>query len=247
MITAKSAIIVFLNRETAKENILYQKNSNQKLPIASLTKIMTAIIALENLNQDQLIKISKNSVMSDGNNGGLIIDEELSVKDLLYIMLIESSNDAATALAGDNPEITHDKFIDLMNKKAKELGLNTTSFSDPTGLDNNNRSSVLDLAMLGKKIIEIPLLLDIITTKEITLYSWDKKIVHNLKTTNKLFGRNLAILGGKTGYTTEAGGCMLTIFKINDNYLIGVVLGSENREDDTEKLIDWAQNAWLWK
>ena len=245
-ISAKAAIAIDLNSEQQKNNILYQKNSNQKLPIASLTKIMTAVIAIEELNLEEVIKISKNSVFTDGDNGGLIIEEELILKNLLYVMLVESSNDAAMAVANDNGQIQYTNFIALMNEKAKELGLNNTYFTDPSGLSEENQSTVLEMANLVKYALNLPLLSEILRTQKTTINSLDNKFIHNLINTNKLLGKIPIILGGKTGFTTEAGGCMLTFSNINNNYLITVVLGSKNREDDTEKLINWAQTAWIW-
>jgi len=245
-ISAKSAIMVAFNNDE-KEMVLYQKNSYQQLPIASLTKIMTAVIALENLNPEDVIRVSKNSVMIDGDKGGLIIDENLSVKDLLYIMLIESSNDAANALANDNQKISFEEFVSLMNKKAKDLGLNNVHFEDPTGLSEKNQSTVRDLTKIIKYSLNFPLLAEIIKTPQATISSSDKKFVHNLINTNKLLGKIPVVLGGKTGFTQEAGGCMFALSNINNHYLVTVILGSQSREEDTEKLINWAQNGWLWK
>jgi len=245
-ISAKSAIIVDFKPDSEKGNILYQKNSNQVLPVASLSKIMTAIIALESFNPEEIVKVSKNSVTITGDKGGLITDEELKIKDLLYIMLIESSNDAAMSLAEDNPRLTYDEFINSMNSKAKELGLENTSFVEPVGLSPDNRSTALEIADLTKYAFRFPLILEILKTPETTVFSIDNKFIHNLTTTNKLLGKIPQIIGGKTGYTEEAGGCMLTISNISEDYLIIVVLGSTQREEDIEKLFNWAQEAWLW-
>lgn len=243
-ILAKSAILVNSNQ---KDNILFQKNINEILPIASLTKIMTAIIVLENYSPEEIIKVSAQSVKTNGDTGGLIADEELTVKDLLYIMLIESSNDAAVSLATDNPRMSYNEFINLMNSKAKELGLENTSFIDSAGLSPENKSNVSEMAKLTKYALDFPVILDILKTPQSSIYSIDHRFIHNLTTTNKLLGKIPQLIGGKTGFTDEAGGCMLTVSNFNNNYLITVVLGSEQREGDTEKLIDWAQDAWLWK
>jgi D-alanyl-D-alanine carboxypeptidase (penicillin-binding protein 5/6) len=246
-ISAKAAIIVDLKPEQQKNNVLYRKNPNQKLPIASLTKIMTAVVAIENLNLEDIIKVSKDSVFVDGDNGGLIIEEELRVKDLLYIMLVESSNDAAMAIANDNQKIPYTEFIVLMNDKARELKLDNTQFKDASGLNEENQSTAEEMANLIRYTLNLPVLSEILETQKKTISSLNNKFIHNLISTNKLLGKIPIILGGKTGFTTEAGGCMLTFSNIDNNYLITVVLGSENREDDTEKLINWAQTAWIWE
>jgi len=246
-ILAKSAIVLNF-RNDRKDSTLFQKNINEVLPIASLTKLMTAIIAIENYNPEEIIKVSEKSISVDGNNGGLINGEELKIKDLLYIMLIESSNDAAMALAEDNPRMNYEEFMQKMNKKAKELGLNNTNFNEPIGLDSYNQSTVSEIAILAEYAFKFPLLAEILKTSEATIYSIDKKFIHKITSTNKLLGKIPQLIGGKTGFTEEAGGCLMTISNIlNNNYLITVILGSTQREDDTAKLIDWAQTAWIWQ
>jgi len=241
-IDAESAIILSFNSK--KETILFNKNKEEVLPMASLTKIMTGIIVLENFDLEEIIKISKNSISTIGDKGGLIRGEELKIRDLLYIMLIESSNDAAMALAYDT-NIGYKEFIDLMNKKAQELNLNNTYFVDPIGLDLKNKSTVLELAYLTKYALNFPVLWEILKTPEIEIYSIDKKFIHKLINTNTLLS---IVKGGKTGYTNEANGCMLTASDIyKDNYLITIVLGSDQREIDTEILITWAKQAYLWQ
>ena len=240
-IQAKAAAIF----DPSGEKFLYKKNIKEKLPIASLTKIMTAIIALKDLGLDDIITISKKAVMTEGENGRLIIGEKLSARDLLYIMLIESSNDAATALANT----TNDDFVALMNKKIEELKLTNTHFVDPTGISKWNYSTVADLAKLIKYSFEKSLIWQILGIKEIEIYSQDRKFSHYLITTNELLGEISQIIGGKTGFTKDAGGCMLTMITIPNKpgeYLITIVLGSENRELETKKLIEWVQKAYVW-
>jgi len=226
------------------EKFLFQKNIEERLPIASLTKIMTAIIVLENLGLDEIITVSKKAVMTEGENGQLVIGEELFVRDLLYIMLIESSNDAAMALTG-----TVEDFVALMNKKTIELGLENTHFVEPTGISKWNYSTIFDLARLVKYSFSKSLIWQILGIKEVEIYSQDRSTSHHLVNTNGLLGEVLEIIGGKTGFTEEAGGCMLTIVKKPDKpgeYLITVVLGSGNRELETKKLIEWTIKAYTW-
>lgn len=243
-IEAKAAGIFDFNGE----KFLYQKNIKEELPIASLTKIMTAIVTLENLNLDDVITISKKAVMTEGENGRLVIGENLNVRDLLYIMLIESSNDAAVALSG-----AINDFVSLMNKKAEEIGLKSTNFVDSTGISARNYSTIVDLTKLVKySFVQNSLIWQISGTKEIEINSQDG-IKHYLVNTDKLLGESAGwqaqIIGGKTGFTEEAKGCMLTINKIPDKtgeYLITIVLGSGDRESETRKLIEWAEEAYVW-
>ena len=248
-VVAKSAIVMDFIPSEVEGNILFKKDPDKILPIASLTKITTAIITLENFDLEETIKISKNSVMTLGDKGGLIRGEELTVKDLLYIMLIESSNDAAMALASDNGRLSYDEFLDLMNNKVNELGLKDTHFLDPIGLNSKNKSTVLEIAKLTNYALNFPLIWEILETSKITVSSIDNKFIHNLISTNKLLNEIPFLKGGKTGYTAEAGGCMLTVSSISNSfgidYLITVVLNSEQREEDTEKLINWSKEAWI--
>ena len=127
------------------------------------------------------------------------------------------------------------------------MGLYNTQFVEPIGLDPQNQSTVYEIAKITKYALKMPLLADILKTPATTIYSIDKKFIHNLTSTNKLFGKIPILIGGKTGYTDEAGGCMVTISVINNNYLITVILGSSQRDDDTSKLIEWSQKAWIWQ
>jgi len=230
------------------DKFLFQVNIKEKLPIASLTKIMTAIIVLENLNLDDVIVVSRKAVMTEGENGRLVIGEKLTVRNLLYVMLIKSSNDAAVALKDRIND-----FIALMNKKAKELGLENTHFVDSTGISKFNYSTIFDLAKIAKYSFDKPLIWQMLGIREIEVYSQDRKFKHYLVNTNKLLfeSANLQtqIIGGKTGFTKEAGGCMLTIIKKPNKpgeYLIVIVLGANNRELETKKLIEWTEKAYLW-
>ena len=250
-VLAQSAIVMNFKPNSEQGSVLYQKNINQVLPIASLTKIMTGIIVLENFDLEEIIKVSKNSVLTLGDKGGLVTDEELKVKDLLYIMLIESSNDAAMALTSDNSWLSYDDFIGLMNSKIKEIGLENTNLIDPAGLSVDNQSTALDLAKLTNYSLRFPMLWEILRTSQATIHSIDNKFVHNLINTNTLLDKFSFLRGGKTGYTIEANGCMLTVSEIptslgDNNYLITVVLGSSQREIDTETLITWAKTAHIW-
>lgn len=250
-VVGESAIIMNFLEKNGEGNILFQKNKEEILPIASLTKIMTAIIVLENFDLEEIIKVSKNSVLTLGDKGGLIRGEELKIRDLLYIMLIESSNDAAMALASDSSKLSYDEFINLMNVKAEELGLKNTSFLDPIGLNSKNKSTVFELAELTHYALDFPFLWEILRVPEAIIYSIDNKFVHNLINTNELLDKISFLRGGKTGFTNDAGGCMLTVSDVEDslgfnNYLITVVLDSDQRESDTETLINWAKEAYIW-
>lgn len=249
-IDAKSAIIISFKNEDEEGKIIFQKNADQVLPIASLTKLMTAIIAVENFNLDETVKVSKDSISAIGDKGGLIRGEELKINDLLHIMLIESSNDAATTIASDNSRIIPSEFINLMNSKVKELKLLNTNFVDSTGLNFKNQSSVSELVKITNYSLKFPIIWNILKMPTATVYSIDDKFVHSLINTNKLLEKFPLLRGGKTGYTVEADGCMITVSgikNIESDYLITIILGSDQREIDMENLLNWAQEAYLWQ
>ncbi len=235
--------------DLSSDRIFYQKNINEPLPIASITKLMTALVALENYDLDGLIKISKKAVETEGDKGGLVVNEELSARELLKIMLIESSNDAAVALAEKNGELDPQKFVELMNQKALALDMRQTKFRDPAGLNGGNISSVSDLLKLAKHLFSLwPGIAEITRTPALTVFSADGRISHQLKNTNRLLEKTPDIIAGKTGYSDEASGCLLVLTQINEkNKVIAVVLGSPDRFGEIEHLLDWLKEAYIWK
>lgn len=227
---------------SGSDKILFNRNSYMKLPIASLTKLTTAVIALENYNLLQNIKISEDAMAVDGEAGRISVDEEISVNNLLYIMLIESNNHAAFALSEGMDKFD---FVRLMNEKARELGMENTSFVEPTGLSAENVSTAEDLAKLAKYIlIKHPEISAITRLKEYNLSNYGV-----LASTDQLLGEVPDIVIGKTGFTLEAGGCLfLVVDNPNESdYLIYAVLGAEDRFAEMKKMIDWVGNAYQWR
>ncbi len=241
-IKAKAALIFDLE----KDRILYQRNINQVLPIASLTKLMTALVVLENIDIDEEAVISENAIAGYGDRGGLALDEKITIRNLLYILLMESSNDAAIALAEFTEEKIKRNFTDLMNEKAKELGLKNTYFIDPSGYDPGNVSTVNDISQLVEYSFNQPLIWQILKTPTIEVFSADRKIRHILINTDKLLNRLPNVIGGKTGYTEEAQGCLVLVIQEDQGRLISVVLGAEERFLETERLINWVKEAYQW-
>ena len=244
-IKAEGVLSVFF--EKGKESkVLFEKQKGQRRPIASLTKLMTAIVALDFYRSNQIIKISKGAVSKEGKSGNLRVGETLKVKELIRIMMIESSNDAAFSLTEPMGEKV---FVDLMNIKAKNIGLQDTHFYNSTGLDPENYnttekinfSTPSDLIKILQNIIEeYPDLLEIISLQEYQLYLENGIFHHNLQNTNELLGETPKIIGGKTGYTKKAGGCLATISKGKkpQSYFLTAVLNSTDRFGDTKKLIN---------
>lgn len=242
-IDARSFISVKIQRSLdSSEKILLSKNEEKKLPIASLTKLMTALVVLERYDLGRKLVISEKAMAQEGEQGMLKAGEILSVENLLYITLIESSNRAAFALS---EIIGTDNFISLMNETGPKIGLKNTYFKDSTGLDPDSYSTSGDLVKLTRYLFEnYPLFKKIISLKEFDLYLPDGKLHHNLNNTNKILGETQGIVGGKTGWTNFSRGCLMVIQEdFSDpegkNYLIYVILGAEDRLLEMEKLINW--------
>jgi D-alanyl-D-alanine carboxypeptidase len=250
-ISAKSAISVFVGSQE-KDLILFEKNKSEKLPIASLTKLMTALVASNIYELSDTIEISKQAIEQEGEEIKLKVGQIVPVEELLSMALIESSNDAAYALATPNIQterLGEKSFVDLMNLEAyHNIGLNpeTTYFINPTGLDPKdpsqitNHSTAEDLVKLAKYLIEYkPEILEILSQRENGDFSY------TLENTNKLLGEIEGIIGGKTGYTDRARGCLILILEgpRKNTFLINVILGSENRFEEMKQLINWTKQA----
>lgn len=225
-IGAESAISLEISDD--QEKVLFEKQGDKKLPIASLTKLMTALVVLETYDLSKEIVVDKPAMSQVGEQGDLKEGQMLSIKNLLYITLIESSNKAAFLLS---EVIGEDNFILLMNANAKALGLPNTHFADTTGLDSASYSTTEDVAKLsGYLFFNYPLFREIVSLKEYNLYLPDGSFHHKLINTNQLLGQIDGLVGGKTGWTNIAKGCFMAIEKNKDgNYVIYVVLGAEDR------------------
>ena len=246
-INAASAISLKINSK-GESFILFEKESSKPLPIASLTKLMTGFIILdlkETYDPFQVLEISENAANQKGISV-LSKGEYLTIKDLLYVVLLESSNDAAFALA----ELVSEKgFVQLMNIYAREIGLKNTFFINPTGLDffqeqnhiNSNVSTAFDLAYFASHILEKnPELFEITAEKEHNILKPNGEIRHISQNTNALLYEFPQIIGGKTGWTPIAGGCLIIVIEEpkDNSYIINVVLGAEDRFGEMRKLIE---------
>lgn len=244
LINAKSALVY----DTRSGRFLFEKNSDIKLPIASLTKIMSAVIVLERFNLDDIVTISEDSIRVDNEKQDLYLGEKISVRNLLKLMLIESSNDAAYALAA-YVKTNGTDFVQVMNLKAQSLGMVNSNFIDPAGLNDNAHSTVKDLIKLVEYSLNYQAIWDISAEKTEIIESSDDKIKHTARSTNLLIGLIKDFVGGKTGYTEGAGQCMILVANVPDypSKIVSIVLGSNDRFGDTQKLIDWARQAYKWQ
>lgn len=249
-INGKSAISLLIKKGD-KEKILFEKEINQKLPIASLTKLMTANIVIENYDLEKEIEISEEAVNQEEDFGKLKAEKTFPVEYLLYPLLMESSNDAAYALSNDYNEMTEEKFVRLMNLETERMNLKNTFFVNPTGLDPDeekpNISTASDLVNFTKELLEKSLIWEILSTQKYNAYGPE------LTNTNELlfdesFNWQAEIIGGKTGYTEKAGQCFILVLEAprNKGVLINVILGTQDKFGEMRKLTDWLDNAYHW-
>lgn len=235
-INARSCIVL----DRASKRILYGKNENNKVKMASTTKIMTATIIIENCDLNQTVEISKKAAGTGGSRLGLKTGDKITIRDLLYGLMLSSGNDAAVALA-ENCSGSIQNFCNLMNKKAEELGLNNSHFETPHGLDSDNHyTTAYELALLSDYALKNEIFLNIVSTKNYTvkINGYSK----NLSNTNELLGNLLGVYGIKTGFTNGANRCLVTACKRDNIDIICVVLGCDTkkfRTQDTIKLIDY--------
>lgn len=242
----------YLSFLTNKDMVLAGKNADEKRDIASLTKLMTAIVAIENYNLGEKIVISERTVNTFSTAGELKQGESFSVKDLLYMMLIESSNDAAEALS---EKMGRNAFISLMNKKALELNMINTSYFNPSGLDFEGESGNISSADDLKKLIiyilnNQPLISQILSIPEMDLY-YNGVFHHKIQTTNILLNENSDYIWGKTGFTDKAKQCIILIMKApfsnNENsYIINIVLGADDRFKEARLMEQWIKESFYW-
>lgn len=240
-VLAASAIVV----DQDSGQVIYQKNIEEVRPMASLTKIMTALVFLESGTSFDKEVIMSSQDFVYGNYVGLQAGDTVTAGDLFYSMLTASSNVCAYALArSTGMELA--EFVDKMNARAEELGLEKTSFNEPSGLDEDNVTTAYEYTLLAKEVLKSWEVLQGTTIKE---YNFQTKAGEWLKakSTNDLvrYGSDLYITGGKTGFTYEAGYCLMLKTKDNDLELISVVMGensSSARFTDTANLLNWVYN-----
>lgn len=218
-----SKYIIALDRNTKR--ILYEKSGFNKTPMASTTKILTAIIAIEKCDLNEIVNISSNAAHTTGSTLGISTNEKISMKDLLYGLMLRSGNDCAVAIA-EHISGNLDNFSKLMNLKCKELGLENSNFVTPHGLDNpDHYTTAYDLALLTDYALQNETFLNIVKTKETTIKNGSLHITN----TNELLGNYPGIYGVKTGFTFGAGRCLVSSCKKDNLDIIVVVLRCNNK------------------
>lgn len=252
-VSAESAFFV----EANSGQILYSKNQDEQLRIASLIKIMTAIIALENKGYQDTFIVSKRASEMEPDEMILLPGEKMTLEELLSGIFLVSANDAAEVLAEETTGIKDElasneegslarraEFIEMMNTKAKVLGMNNSLFINPTGLEEDERehySTAYDVALMSRYLVaRWPQITAITSSPQIYLPRTENHQDYDMYSGINLLTTYPGVLGLKTGYTPEAGLTLVTLAQRSDTEVIGVLLNSVNRRDDARLLLDYS-------
>ena len=231
-VKAKAAIVVDLKTGEA----YYELNPEARWPLASITKLVSAVVVKDFMDLKQEIDILPEDFDLETNHYILEQGGRYGVEDLLWAMLLNSSNEAAEAVARFHGR---DDFIEAMNVKAERWGLKNTNFDDPTGISVSNQSTLYDLREIMRVIYEsYPEILEMTTRDGWTIYNSKSDAFSRVVTTNDFVGRK-DFLGGKTGYTDDALGNLVSLFSYEDRPVLIVVFGTLDRFGDTRLLYDW--------
>ena len=233
-VSAKAAVVY----DGAYDRVLYEKNANERMLIASTTKIMTAVVALEQCDIDDTVKVTADMANVEGSSMYLQAGETYTLRELLYGLMLASGNDAATAIA-IHAAGSIQRFAELMNAKASELGLENTHFENPHGLDGSaHYSTALDMARLMDYAMSRSDFADIAGTRNATVKGLTY-VNHN-----KLLWQCDGVIGGKTGYTMAAGRTLVTCCEREGRRLICVTLSAPDDWNDHHALYDWAYGTY---
>lgn len=230
-----------ISYDMESNKLLYEKNIDQRLPIASLTKIMTAIVAIENLNLDKEVAVSRSAATIGEGTMGLSENEVLPIRELLYGLLLQSGNDAAETIA-QTSKFGREGFLHLMNKKAEELGLSNMRLTNPTGLegDGDQYGTAKELVVLTRYALNNPVFAEIVATYEHSIPKNPSHKAFKLFNETNLLTTYPGVKGVKTGFTDEAGLCLITYLDYGGHKIIGVILNSQNRRAEMASLLDYS-------
>ena len=236
--SAKSMIVM----ETLHDKVLYSKNENAKLPMASTTKILTAITVIEHCdNLDELISIPRKATLVEGSSIYLRGNEKLTVRQLLYGLMLQSGNDAAETLALHIGEGSIEKFAELMNETAKNCGALNSNFVTPHGLDDKEHyTTAYDLAKITSYALKNPVFQEIVSTKKYTIKATENNTARTLLNKNKLLNSLEGCDGVKTGYTKKSGRCLVSSCTRDGMQVVCVVLNCGPMFEDSMNLINKA-------
>ncbi len=231
--------------DTGSGTNLLEKDISTPRPIASLAKLMTALVIMESHKPNEVVTVGKLPALGpEDQKLGLAEGEEITVGELLKAILIYSANDAANALAIYDSGSVED-FSKKMNDKAKLWGMTNSNFDEPSGLSSKNTSTPKDLIKLASVLSTNQTFKEITSTANSKIFNQDGK-AYTLTTTNKILGSG-GVVGMKTGYTLDAGQCLITAVERNGRRIITVVLNSPDRFQESKNMIEWAFNNHIWQ
>ncbi len=237
--------VLSLDLDTGK--FLFDRNINERLPMASLAKLMTALVILENHSLDEIVTVDPRATQIEPAKIFLLANEKITVRELIKSLIIKSANDSALALAYyDSPDL--ENFIAKMNNRAHQLGMNDTHFRNPVGFDDPDQySSVSDLSILARTAYKQPIIRQAATITKTTLSSVNQQQTHEVEATNLLLNSYLKVFGLKTGTTDLAGQCLITIVESPDGpKIMNIMLNSPSRYDDSKILSQWVFDNYKW-
>lgn len=235
----KNSFDSIIVKDLNKKQIIYQKYENKKIRPASLTKIMTTVIAIESGKMNSIVKITPEMLGAEPIIIGLKVGDEIFLKDLVHAALINSANDAASAIAVFLGEGNKKRFVHSMNVKARVLKMKDTKFENPCGFDHDShKTTANDLVKLTEYAINNRTFNEIVKKESYSFKALNTKREYFASSTNKLLGKEKYILGIKTGYTSKAGPCLISRAKDKDKDLLLVILNSSNRWEITKSTFD---------
>ncbi len=233
-LSAHSAVLI----EASSGEIIFSKNATERMPMASTTKIMTALVALENCELSKVVSVSPNAVGVEGSSIYLSQGEKVTMEDLLYAMLLESANDAAAAIAievGGSVE----GFAEMMNKKASDMGLTNTHFENPHGLDGETHyTTAYELALIAREALKNDTFKKIVSTHRRTMPLKGGEGTRVLINHNKLLNSYEGAIGVKTGFTKKSGRCLVSAAEKDGLTFIAVTLKAPDDWQDHTKMLD---------
>jgi len=241
LISAQAAMVI----DISSGAVLYKNNPDVELHPASTSKLLTALVARQIYNLDEVLEI-KEETFTEGTKVDFEIGEQITVHDALKGLLINSGNDVAFLLANNHP-LDYQAFVAEMNQLAQELGLQNSHFANPSGLDHSQQVlSARDLSILARQVLKDEVLSEIVKTKSDQVADLRTGRIHYLRNTNYLLHSLPGVIGMKTGTTPQAGEALVMVYQSDQAQILFIVLGSQDRYTDVNLLLNWALTQYSW-
>lgn len=226
--------------------VMLEKNKDSSVEVASLTKLMTARLLLKDGNLAKVVTVNDLSKMrSDDSRANLVQGDEISYRNLLKALLINSASDAAITIANNLYSSGYNEFINKMNEEAKTLGLKNTHYDNPVGWDSSkNYSSANDLQILARTLLQNEEFKKIVSISN-TSFTSEKGYIYQLRNTNILLD-GTTVFGVKTGHTASAGDCLIALTKVKNHDVLFVILGAGDRFYEARNLLKWTDSVYNW-